>query len=131
MNEEAFRYSQLHDAFAGDCVIGPGQNGVTAARARTQETRLLHRHVDRGRRSQAGPMGPGGKFTGTNRVQGMECGCFRVTHAEFKGAMGKGMETAYMGYDSNDKVYTYDSFNTLGEADHAKGNVNGNTWIWD
>lgn len=78
-----------------------------------------------------GPMGPGGKFTGTNHVQWMDGAFFLVTHSEFNGAMGKGTETAYMGYDSNDKMYTYDSFNTLGEADHAKGNVNGNTWIWD
>ena len=78
-----------------------------------------------------GPLGAGGKFTGTNHVQWMDGGFFLVTHSEFKGAMGKGMETAYMGYDSNDKVYTYDSFNSLGEVDHAKGNVNGNTWIWD
>ena len=49
---------------------------------------------------------------------------------EFNGAMGKGAETSYMGYDSNDKMYTYDSFNTLGEADHAKGNVDGDTWTW-
>jgi hypothetical protein len=70
-----------------------------------------------------GPMGPGGKFTGTNRVQWMDGGFFLVTHSEFNGAMGKGTETSYMGYDGNDKMYTYDSFNTLGEADHAKGNV--------
>lgn len=44
--------------------------------------------------------------------------------------MGKGTETSYMGYDSNDKTYTYDSFNSMGEADHAKGNVDGDTWIW-
>jgi Protein of unknown function (DUF1579) len=77
-----------------------------------------------------GPMGPGGKFTGTNHVQWMEGGFFLVTHSEFNGAMGKGTETAYMGYDSNEKMYTYDSFNTLGEADHAKGNVDGDTWTW-
>jgi hypothetical protein len=77
-----------------------------------------------------GPLGPGGKFTGTNQVQWMDGGFFLVTHSEFNGAMGKGMETAYMGYDSNDKTYTYDSFNTLGEADHAKGNVDGDTWTW-
>jgi hypothetical protein len=35
-----------------------------------------------------------------------------------------------MGYDSNEKIYTYDSFNSLGEADHAKGHVDGDTWIW-
>jgi Protein of unknown function (DUF1579) len=77
-----------------------------------------------------GPMGPGGKFIGTNRVAWMDGGFFLVTQSEFNGAMGQGMETAYMGYDSNDKMYTYDSFNTLGEADHAKGNVDGNTWMW-
>jgi uncharacterized protein DUF1579 len=77
-----------------------------------------------------GPMGPGGKFTGTNHVRWMNGGFFLVTHSEFNGAMGKGTETAYMGYDSNDKMYTYDSFNTLGEADHAKGNVDGDTWTW-
>jgi uncharacterized protein DUF1579 len=77
-----------------------------------------------------GPLGPGGKFTGTNHVQWMDGGFFLVTHSEFNGAMGKGMETSYMGYDSNDKMYTYDSFNTLGEADHAKGNVDGETWTW-
>ena len=77
-----------------------------------------------------GPMGSGGKFTGTNDVQWMDGAFFLVTHSEFNGAMGKGAETAYMGYDSNDKMYTYDSFNTLGEADHAKGNVDGDIWTW-
>ena len=77
-----------------------------------------------------GPLGSGGKFTGTNRVQWMDGGFFLVTHSEFNGAMGKGTETAYMGYDSNDKTYTYDSFNTLGEADHAKGTLDGDTWTW-
>lgn len=77
-----------------------------------------------------GPVGPGGKFTGTNRVEWMDGAFFLVTHSEFRGAMGKGKETAYMGYDSNEKMYTYDSFNTLGEADHAKGTLHGNTWTW-
>lgn len=77
-----------------------------------------------------GSMGAGGKFTGTNHVQWMEGAYFLVTHSEFNGAMGKGSETAYMGYDSNDKMFTYDSFNTMGEADHAKGNVDGDTWTW-
>ena len=75
-----------------------------------------------------GPMGPGGKFTDTNRVEWMEGGFFLVTHSEFKGVMGKGTETAYMGYDSDEKMYTYDSFNSLGEADHAKGKLEGDTW---
>jgi len=77
-----------------------------------------------------GAMGSGGKFTGTNHVQWMAGGFFLVTHSTFHGAMGKGAETAYMGYDSNDKLYTYDSFSTLGEADHARGNLDGDTWTW-
>ena len=77
-----------------------------------------------------GPLGPGGKFTDTNHVQWMEGGFFLVTHSEFHGAMGKGTETAYMGYDENEKVYTYDSFNSLGETDHAKGTLEGDTWTW-
>ena len=35
-----------------------------------------------------------------------------------------------MGHDADDRMYTYDSFNSLGEVDHAKGNVNGDTWTW-
>jgi hypothetical protein len=77
-----------------------------------------------------GPMGAGGKFTGTNRVRWMDGGFFLVTQSEFQGPMGKGSETAYMGYDSSDKLYTYDSFNTLGGADHAKGSLDGDTWTW-
>jgi len=77
-----------------------------------------------------GPMGPGGKFTGTYHIQWMDGGFFLVTHSEFNGARGKGTETSFMGYDSNDKMYTYDSFNTLGEADHAKVNVDGDAWTW-
>ena len=77
-----------------------------------------------------GPMGPGGRFTGTNRVQWMDGGFFLVTHSEFRGAMGKGTETSYMGYDSNDRMYTYDSFNSLGEASHARGNLDDAAWTW-
>jgi hypothetical protein len=79
---------------------------------------------------KTGPMGSGGKFTGTNRVRWMDGGFFLVTHSEFHGAMGRGAETSYMGYDSNARMFSYDSFNTLGEADHARGNVHGDTWTW-
>jgi hypothetical protein len=67
---------------------------------------------------------------GTNKVQWMDGGYFLVTQSDFNGAMGKGTETAYMGYDGDDKTYTYDSFNSMGEADHAKGKLDGDTWIW-
>jgi hypothetical protein len=53
-----------------------------------------------------------------------------VLHSQFKGAMGRGTSVAYMGYDTNDKMYTYDEFNTMGEAEHSKGSVDGDTWTW-
>jgi len=77
-----------------------------------------------------GPMGPGGKFAATNQVKWMDGGFFLVTHSEFSGAIGKGTETSYMGYDADDKMFTYDSFNSLGEVDHAKGNLDEDTWTW-
>jgi hypothetical protein len=77
-----------------------------------------------------GPMGTGGRFTATNHVRWMDGGFFLVTQSEFSGAIGKGVETSYMGYDSSEKVYTYDSFNSLGEASHARGHLNGDTWTW-
>lgn len=77
-----------------------------------------------------GPFGAGGKFTGINLVRWIDNGFFLVTQSEFNGALGEGTETAYMGYDSSEKIYTYDSFHSLGEADHAKGNVDGDTWTW-
>ncbi|HEY1250890.1 MAG TPA: DUF1579 family protein [Thermoanaerobaculia bacterium] len=79
---------------------------------------------------QPGPMGAGGKFTGTNRVGWMDGGFFLVTQSEFSGTMGKGSETSYMGWDADTRTYTYDSFNSLGEVDRARGTVDGDTWTW-
>jgi hypothetical protein len=78
-----------------------------------------------------GPMGPGGKFTSVDRNEWMQGGFFLVTHSTFKSAMGDGVETAYMGYNPDEKVYTYDAFTSTGEADHSKGTVEGDTWTWN
>jgi Protein of unknown function (DUF1579) len=77
-----------------------------------------------------GPMGPGGKMTITEHGQWMDGGFFLVLHSEFKSSMGSGSGIAFMGYDPGDKVYTYDEFNSLGEAEHSKGTVDGDTWTW-
>lgn len=75
-------------------------------------------------------MGRGGKMTETDRNQWMEGGFFLVVHSEFKTPMGDGAGVAYMGYDPNEKVYTYDEFNSMGEAIHSRGAVHSDTWIW-
>jgi hypothetical protein len=77
------------------------------------------------------PMSPGGKMTMTEHNQWMDGGFFLTMQSEFKSPMGSGSGTAYMGYDANKKVYTYDEFNSTGEAQHSTGTVDGDTWTWN
>ena len=77
-----------------------------------------------------GPMGPGGSMTETETCKWMEGGYFLVCNVDFKSSMGNGTGTSYLSYDANDKVYTYDAFNSMGEAEHAKGTLEGDTWTW-
>ena len=74
--------------------------------------------------------GPGGKMTETEHNTWMEGGFFLLSHVDFKGDMGAGTGLSLMGYDSREKVYSYDSFNSWGEAEHAKGTVSDDTWTW-
>jgi Protein of unknown function (DUF1579) len=76
------------------------------------------------------PMGPGGKMTSTDQVQWMEGKFFLVMHTKFTGAMGDGMSLAVMGYDPDKKVYTYNEYNSMGQANHSEGTVAGDTWTW-
>jgi hypothetical protein len=77
-----------------------------------------------------GPMGAGGKNTGTAKYEWMEGKYFMVSQSSHSGAMGDGVETAYYGYDANKKVYTYDSFSSMGEHNIATATVDGDTWTW-
>jgi hypothetical protein len=77
-----------------------------------------------------GPMGPGGKVSMTDKYEWMPGGFFLVLHSTFKGDMGNGMATSFMGYNSDDKQYTYDEFNSMGERTHSNGAIDGDTWTW-
>jgi hypothetical protein len=77
-----------------------------------------------------GPMGPGGKNTGTSKYEWMDGNYFMTSHASHSGVMGNGTETAYYGYDPGKKVYTYDSFSSVGEHNIATGTLEGDTWTW-
>lgn len=77
-----------------------------------------------------GPMGAGGKVTLQEEGKWMEGGFFVVFHSTFKGTMGNGTGIAVMGYDPQDNIYTYDEFNSVGEANHFKGTVEADTWTW-
>jgi len=77
-----------------------------------------------------GPMGPGGKFTGHDVNEWMPGGFFLTSHDKFSGVFGEGTGIAFMGYNPDDKVYTYDAFNSMGERESAKGTMDGDTWTY-
>ena len=77
-----------------------------------------------------GPMGPGGKFTGTEHMEWMPGGFYLVSHSQGSSPMGKETGLAVYGYDADKKVYTYDEFNSVGENVHATGTFDGKVWTW-
>ena len=77
-----------------------------------------------------GPMGPGGKWSGTDHNEWMEGGYFVTSHTDYKSPMGNAKGMAFLGYSLNDKAYTYDAFDSTGEATHAKGTTSGDTWTY-
>ena len=79
----------------------------------------------------ASPGMQGGKFTETTHGEWMEGNFFLIEHSDGDmGPMGKLKELAAMGYDPDRKVYTYNAFNNMGQAESATGTVNGDTWTW-
>ena len=80
--------------------------------------------------TKPGPMGPGGRSTGTGHTEWMEGNFFLTSHGTFDGVMGKGIEVAFMGYNADQKMYTYDSFSSMGEHISSTGSVEGDTWTW-
>ncbi len=78
---------------------------------------------------KAGPMGPGGKFTITDHNE-MLGDFFVVFHRDERGPMGSGKEIGIMGYDSAQKVYTYEHFSDDGDVGRGAATISGDTWIW-
>lgn len=77
--------------------------------------------------------GPGGKMTSTDHVEWMQGNFFMIIHSKFSSqSMGSGVEYAVLGYDSNKKQYTYESFNSDGEHEVATGtpDAEGKVWTW-
>ena len=77
-----------------------------------------------------GPFGPGGKISSTDEARWMDGKFFLVMHSRFTGAMGDGSSTAYFGYNPDKKVYTYNEFNSMGQANYSEGTIDGDTWNW-
>jgi hypothetical protein len=63
----------------------------------------------------------------------MQGNFFLISHSKFSSqSMGSGVQYAVMGYDSNKKQYTYESFNSAGEHEVATGtpDADGKVWTW-
>jgi Protein of unknown function (DUF1579) len=80
--------------------------------------------------TKPGPMGPGGKFSGTDRIEWMPGGFYLVSHTSGSSPEGKWTGLAIYGYDNEKKAYTYDEFNSMGEGVHATGHLDGKVWTW-
>jgi hypothetical protein len=76
-----------------------------------------------------GPMGPGGKITGTDRITWMAGGFFVERRFSGKAAgLGEMSGVEIMGYDAAKKVYTYNVFDSTGAASSGTYTINGSTW---
>jgi len=81
---------------------------------------------------EAQPFGgmPGGKVSATETCSWYSGGFYVTCRSEGTGPMGASKSVSFMGYDANDKVYTYHEFDSTGGAIDAKGTAEGDTWNW-
>jgi hypothetical protein len=76
------------------------------------------------------PFGPGGKFIETEQNEWMDGGFFVISHTSGTSPMGKESGVSVMGYNPQEKVYTYDGYNSMGQTDHSKGTFENDTWVF-
>ena len=75
-----------------------------------------------------GPMGPGGKMSGTDRVSWLPGGFFVERRFAYKSPVGEmgGMEI--LGYDGAKKTYTYNFFDNMGTMGAGTMTLAGSTF---
>jgi len=81
--------------------------------------------------SRISPKSPAAPFSLKEHGEWVTDGYFLETKTSMKGALGTVNSQRVMGYNVEDKVYTYNVYNSLGEHQVALGHLNGNTWIWN
>ena len=77
-----------------------------------------------------GPWGPGGAMKTESDCSWYEGGFQMVCRDSSSGAMGKMKSEAILGWNSEEKVYKYMGFDSMGMMGQATGTLNGNTWNW-
>lgn len=79
-----------------------------------------------------GPMGPGGKMTSSDTCEWFEGEFSVICHYEGSGPMGPSKGLGILGYNTEEKVYTYygvDNTN-MTMASVPKGTLRGDTWTY-
>jgi hypothetical protein len=79
-----------------------------------------------------GPPGtPPSKFSTTSHAEWMQGNFFLVETGDSNmEGMGKMKEMVVMGYDPDQKMYTYRNFSSMGQSELSLGKVDGDTWTW-
>jgi len=80
--------------------------------------------------SKPSPMGPGGRFRGTETCEWFAGGFHLVCRTEGTGPKGPVRGQSIMGYDPSEKTYTYYAINSLGEGFFIRGTLSGQVWTW-
>jgi len=81
--------------------------------------------------SKISPSTPAAPFALKEHGEFVTDGYFLETKTSMKGPLGSVNSQRVMGYNPEDKVYTYNVYNSLGEHQVALGHINGNTWTWE
>jgi Protein of unknown function (DUF1579) len=79
---------------------------------------------------KAGPMGPGGKLTGTDRIQWLADNFAVERRFEGKSPMGAMNGLEVIAYDSAKKVYTYSIVDSTGAVGSGTATNSGSTWTF-
>ena len=75
-----------------------------------------------------GPMGPGGKMTGTDRIRWLPGNFFIERRFEGKGPMGEMKGLEILGYDPAKKAHTFNFFDSMGMTGSGTMTLSGSTW---
>ena len=76
------------------------------------------------------PMMPAGKMTSTDRCEWFHGGFNVVCHSTGNSPLGSSHGLGILGYNSQDKTYSYYGIDSMGFAEMSKGTVDGSTWTY-